>query len=263
MDSSSARNETSRNTKQAVRRRGACGWEHRLSFPPHCSLLTCYMESALSIKTADEGGGVGGGLHLAGASTPGEGVQARTCISETAECLFWSGCQFQGPALLHELQSLTASRKGVHELTLCQGQDARSHWHSQSQEGSTLCFLGACPHCRWLLPALQKVLWQLVLSLKESASQSLLPFHLFMGYTPHSVKRQLLSHVCSLPGSSVHGILQAEILGGLPFPSPRDLPDPGIKLGSPALQEDSLPSEPPGKPIYPVGSDMILFMLFW
>ena len=31
------------------------------------------------------------------------------------------------------------------------------------------------------------------------------------------------------------------------FPSPRDLPDPGVKPGSPALQADSLPSEPPGK----------------
>ena len=30
----------------------------------------------------------------------------------------------------------------------------------------------------------------------------------------------------------------------MPFPSPGDLPDPGIKLGSPALQADSLPSEP-------------------
>ena len=37
---------------------------------------------------------------------------------------------------------------------------------------------------------------------------------------------------------------------GLPFPSPGDLPDPGIKLGSPTLQADSLPSESPGKPIY-------------
>ena len=37
---------------------------------------------------------------------------------------------------------------------------------------------------------------------------------------------------------------------GLPFPSPGDLPDPGIKPGSPELQADSLPSEtPPGKPI--------------
>ena len=35
---------------------------------------------------------------------------------------------------------------------------------------------------------------------------------------------------------------------GLPFPSPGDLSDPGIKPGFPALQADSLPSEPPGKP---------------
>ena len=34
---------------------------------------------------------------------------------------------------------------------------------------------------------------------------------------------------------------------GLPFPSPGDLPDPGIKLRSPALQADALPSEPPRK----------------
>ena len=35
---------------------------------------------------------------------------------------------------------------------------------------------------------------------------------------------------------------------GLPFPSPRDLPNPGIEIGFPALQADTLPSEPPGKP---------------
>ena len=35
---------------------------------------------------------------------------------------------------------------------------------------------------------------------------------------------------------------------GLPFPSPGDLPDPGIKPRSLALQADSLPSEPQGKP---------------
>ena len=34
----------------------------------------------------------------------------------------------------------------------------------------------------------------------------------------------------------------------LPFPSPENLPDPGIEPGSPAVQADSLPSEPPGKP---------------
>ena len=34
---------------------------------------------------------------------------------------------------------------------------------------------------------------------------------------------------------------------GLPFPSPGDLPNPGIEPWSPTLQADSLPSEPPGK----------------
>ena len=38
-----------------------------------------------------------------------------------------------------------------------------------------------------------------------------------------------------------------EYWSGLPFPSPADLPDPGIEPRSPALQADSLPSEPPGK----------------
>ena len=51
---------------------------------------------------------------------------------------------------------------------------------------------------------------------------------------------------CSLRGSSVHGIFQARVLEWLPFPSPGDLPDPGIKLWSFALQADALPSKPPG-----------------
>ena len=46
----------------------------------------------------------------------------------------------------------------------------------------------------------------------------------------------------------VPGILQARTLSGLPFPSPGDLPDPGIKPRSPAFQADPLPSEPPEKP---------------
>ena len=51
--------------------------------------------------------------------------------------------------------------------------------------------------------------------------------------------------VCNLPGSSVHGTLQTEYRSGYPFPSPEDLPNPEIKSRSPALQVDSLPSEPP------------------
>ena len=47
---------------------------------------------------------------------------------------------------------------------------------------------------------------------------------------------------------TVHGILQARVLEWLPFPSPGDLPKPGIKQGSPALKADSLPTELSGKP---------------
>ena len=39
-----------------------------------------------------------------------------------------------------------------------------------------------------------------------------------------------------------------EYWSGFPFPSPGDLPNPGIKARSPALHVDCLPSEPPGKP---------------
>ena len=54
---------------------------------------------------------------------------------------------------------------------------------------------------------------------------------------------------CGPPGSSFHGILQARILDSFPFPYPGDLPNPGIELRSPALQADSSPYKPPGKPL--------------
>ena len=44
------------------------------------------------------------------------------------------------------------------------------------------------------------------------------------------------------------GFSRQEYWSGLPFPSPGDLPNPGIEPGSPALQADALSSEPPGKP---------------
>ena len=53
------------------------------------------------------------------------------------------------------------------------------------------------------------------------------------------------------PVSSVPEIL------GLPFPSPGHLPDSGIEPGSLALQADSLPSEPPGKPLPLLGISLI------
>ena len=57
---------------------------------------------------------------------------------------------------------------------------------------------------------------------------------------------------CSSSGSSVHGFLQARILEWIPIPFSRGSSQPGTEARSPispALQVDSLPSEPPGKPI--------------
>ena len=68
-------------------------------------------------------------------------------------------------------------------------------------------------------------------------------------------KHPLLSHVqlfvtpwtatCQSPLSIV--FFRQECRNGFPFPSPGDLPDPGIEPWSPVLQTDSLLSEPPGK----------------
>ena len=52
---------------------------------------------------------------------------------------------------------------------------------------------------------------------------------------------------CSLPGSSVHGNLQARILELVAIPFSMEFSDPGIEPSSPALQADSLPTESPGK----------------
>ena len=46
------------------------------------------------------------------------------------------------------------------------------------------------------------------------------------------------------------GFPKQEYWSGLPLPSPRDLPDTGIKPRSPALEADALTSEPPGKSIH-------------
>ena len=51
---------------------------------------------------------------------------------------------------------------------------------------------------------------------------------------------------CSPPGSSVHGFSRQERWSGSPRPPLGNLAHPGIEPGSPALQADSLPSEPQG-----------------
>ena len=52
----------------------------------------------------------------------------------------------------------------------------------------------------------------------------------------------------SLPAEPPGKLKNTGIFSRIPIPSPVDLPNPGIELGSPALQVDSLPAKLPGKP---------------
>ena len=83
----------------------------------------------------------------------------------------------------------------------------------------------------------------------ERLSHLCFPVELFLIYMSDSQSCPSLCDPmdCSLPGSFIHVILQARILEWVAI-SFRDLPNPGIEHRFPALQADSLLSEPPGKP---------------
>ena len=82
--------------------------------------------------------------------------------------------------------------------------------------------------------------------------------HWMMKFFQVKVKVKSLSRVqlFATPWTVAHqappsmGFSRQEYWSGLPFPSPGDLPDPGIKPRSPTLQADALTSEPPGKPTF-------------
>ena len=81
----------------------------------------------------------------------------------------------------------------------------------------------------------------------ESESEPFPNYDLF----PNRWKWKSLSHILLFATSwtvESMGISRPESWSGEPFPSPVDLPNPGIEPRSPALQADSFPAEPPGKP---------------
>ena len=73
-----------------------------------------------------------------------------------------------------------------------------------------------------------------------------LPFYVLKSLSP--VRLFVTPRTVAYQASPPLGFSKQEYWSGLPFPSPGDLPDPGIEPRSPALQADALPSEPPGKP---------------
>ena len=88
-----------------------------------------------------------------------------------------------------------------------------------------------------LTPLGRKCCYQLLTSVGTKKVKSLSHVRLFA--TPWTVAHQA-------PTSMEFS--RQEYWSGLPFPSPGDLANPGIKPGSPTLRANTLPSEPPGKP---------------
>ena len=90
-----------------------------------------------------------------------------------------------------------------------------------------------------------------------SSFEGLVKFHLWKLKGSYLLEVLLVAHSCSTlwdlrncspPNSCVHGILQQEYWSGLSFASPWDLPYLGLKSGSLALREDSLPLRHQGSP---------------
>ena len=110
--------------------------------------------------------------------------------------------------------------------------------------------------------------WTLISSLlhSQAGSLSLAPPGMTSGYLMFSnsknsfcissIESESVSHSVVSDSMGFHELSllsmefsRQEYWNGLPFPSPGDLPEPGINPGSPALQANSLASEPPGKPL--------------
>ena len=129
-------------------------------------------------------------------------------------------------------------------------------WPEPSQPQS-LCLHGHIAAssflCLWKLP-LPLITFMIALHAhlgNSGLSPSLKVFNLIIPvcYLLSRVRLLVTPRTVTLQAPLSIGFSRQDYWSGLPFPSPGDLPDPGIEPRSPALQADSLPSEPPGKPL--------------
>ena len=126
----------------------------------------------------------------------------------------------------------------MHPVIICQPHNQLSDIHNQCQDlvavfTKVVVWEGWVRIYKWVVTISAACA---VIKVKESVSRSAMPSSL----RPHGLQPARLLCSWDFPGKGTGGVCQ--------FPSPRDLPDPGIKPRSPALRVDSLPAEPPGKP---------------
>ena len=107
-----------------------------------------------------------------------------------------------------------------------------SPWNSPDQYSG----VGSLSHLQGIFPT-------------QGSNAGLLHCRQILYQLSHKGSPRILEWADFSSGSSIQSMefSRPEYWSGLPFPSPRDLPNPGIKRRSPALQADSLPAEPPGK----------------
>ena len=123
----------------------------------------------------------------------------------------------------------------------------------------SLCFSTELRSLQIPSQSLSSSLFCFVLSKWSEVAQSCLTLCYPMEYIAHQAPLSM-------------GFSRQEYWIGLPFPSPGDLPNPGIEPSSPALQADALTSEPPGNPAInasatlnkpPAPHYLLLYLLLW
>ena len=103
---------------------------------------------------------------------------------------------------------------------------------------------------------ISKKSWGLVKNAMHVGGTSMFCKHCYLSKMKESVSHSLVSNSLWPQGLYTCQVLlsmefsRQEYWSGFPFPSPGDLPYPGIKPRSAALQADSLPSKPPGKLLF-------------
>ena len=117
-----------------------------------------------------------------------------------------------------------------------------------------------CANPNWLLQLTQTsscvcLVSQSCTILLDAMDCNLPIYEIVINWQSESENHSIVSNSLQPHDYTVHGILQARILEWVVFPSPGDLPNPGIKPRSPALSVDSLPAEPQGKPKDPIPKD--------
>ena len=111
--------------------------------------------------------------------------------------------------------------------------NGKASWWGKKQKPSGNALLGSCCH--------RKAVVRLT---RSGVSCDCLGVHIWLFQVGPKLESEVTQSCptlcnpmdCSLWGSSIHGISRQDYWSGLPFPSPGDLPDPGIEPGSPALQ---------------------------